>query len=52
MVGGFIAATTAFIINNMGHLRRMIPGYVYWLWPTILQVPLLVKWQRKYVAKT
>ena len=51
MVGGFIAATTAFLVNNMGHLPKLIPGYVYWLFPTILLVPLIVKWQRKYVRR-
>jgi len=50
MVGGFIAATTAFLVNNIQHLPA-IPGYIYWLLPTVILTPLIIKWQKQYLSK-
>jgi hypothetical protein len=50
MTGGYIAATTAFLVNNTQHLQN-IPGYIYWLLPTIILTPLIIKWQRQYISK-
>lgn len=51
MTGGYIAAFTAFIVNNMGLFPQGIPGFVFWLLPTVILTPLIVKWQRQYVKK-
>jgi uncharacterized membrane protein len=51
MTGGYIAAFTAFIVNNMGLFPQGIPGFVFWLLPTFILVPLIIKWQRQYVKK-
>ena len=48
MVGGFIAASTAFLVNNMSYLPDVIPGTLYWLFPTIILVPFTIRWQRKW----
>ena len=48
MVGGFIAATTAFLVNTTQYLPA-IPSFIYWLLPTVILVPLIGKWNRKYV---
>jgi uncharacterized membrane protein len=50
MTGGYIAASTAFLVNNV-ELLPSIPSLFYWLLPTVLLVPLIIKWQRKYVVK-
>jgi uncharacterized membrane protein len=44
MVGSFIASTTAFLVVN----NTFLPGLVAWLLPTILLVPLIIVWSRKY----
>lgn len=48
MTGGFIAAFTAFLVVNAGYLLGQIPGFVYWLLPTAVLTPLIVKWSRHY----
>lgn len=53
MTGAFIAGTTAFLVNNPGFLANYVPVVLIWLGPTILLVPMIIRWQRKYakVAK-
>ncbi|UPT66349.1 MAG: hypothetical protein M0D57_18045 [Sphingobacteriales bacterium JAD_PAG50586_3] len=47
MVGGYIAAVTAFlVVNNDKYIG--LPGLVAWLLPTLLLVPLIIFWSRKY----
>lgn len=48
MTGGFIAALSAFLVVNAKYLPDLIPGYVYWLLPTVVFTPLIVKWSRQY----
>ena len=43
-IGSYIGSVTAFLVVN----NTVLPGVVAWLLPTILIVPLLVKWSRKY----
>lgn len=50
MIGGFIAALTAFLVVNAKHLP-LFPGFVYWLLPTVILVPLIIKWSKKYEKK-
>mgnify|MGYP005753785703 CR=1 FL=1 len=47
MIGGYIAATTAFSANTL----NMLPGLVQWLWPTLIFVPVIIAYQRKYTPK-
>jgi uncharacterized membrane protein len=44
MIGAYIAATTAFLVVN----NTILPGVVAWLLPTLILVPLIFKWSRKY----
>ncbi|MBL7839869.1 MAG: hypothetical protein JNJ75_07010 [Cyclobacteriaceae bacterium] len=47
MVGGFIAAVTAFSTNVLNFL----PGVAQWLWPTLIGTPLIIYWIRTYRKK-
>lgn len=47
MSGGFIAASTAFLAVNSQKIPFEVPSFVFWLLPTILITPLIIKWQRK-----
>jgi uncharacterized membrane protein len=47
MVGGFIAAVTAFSTNVL----TFLPGLAQWLWPTLLGTPLIIYWIRTYRKK-
>lgn len=47
MVGGFIAAVTAFSTNVLTYL----PGLAQWLWPTLIGTPLIIYWIRTYHKK-
>jgi uncharacterized membrane protein len=44
MVGSYIAASTAFLVVN----NTLLPGVVAWLLPTVLFVPLIIKWSTKF----
>jgi uncharacterized membrane protein len=51
MVGAFIASMTAFLVVNATFLPDTIPGFVYWLLPTTVFTPIIIKWSKKYQAK-
>lgn len=51
MTGAFIASSTAFIIVNTKYLPEFIPLILYWLLPTVILTPLIIKWARKYEVK-
>jgi uncharacterized membrane protein len=51
MTGGFIAALTAFLVVNAKYFPERIPGFIFWLLPTIVLTPLIIKWSRKYEIK-
>jgi hypothetical protein len=44
MIGTYIASLTAFLVVNI----NFNPAFVIWLAPTVLIVPLIVYWSRKY----
>jgi len=44
MVGSYIAAVTAFVVVN----NTIVPEIVAWLLPTVLLVPLITIWRRKF----
>lgn len=51
MTGAFIASITAFLVVNAKYFPDIIPGFFYWLLPTIILTPLIVKWSNKYQVK-
>lgn len=51
MTGGFIAALTAFLVVNAKYFPEQIPSFVYWLLPTIILTPLIIKWSGKFEVK-
>jgi uncharacterized membrane protein len=51
MTGGFIAALTAFLVVNSNYFPEQIPGFVYWLLPTLVFTPLIISWSRKFEVK-
>jgi uncharacterized membrane protein len=51
MTGGFIAALTAFLVVNAKYFPEQIPSFLYWLFPTIILTPLIIRWSRKYEVK-
>lgn len=44
MIGSYIASATAFLVVN----NTLLPPILAWLLPTIILVPLIIKWGRKY----
>lgn len=46
MIGGYIAATTAFLVVN----NTILPGVVTWLLPTVILTPVIFYWSRKYAV--
>ncbi|WP_316822622.1 hypothetical protein [Pedobacter gandavensis] len=48
MTGAYIATLTAFLVVN----NKVIPGIIAWLLPTIIVLPLIFKWVRRYKIKT
>ena len=51
MIGAFIASTTAFLVVNAKYLPESIPLVLYWLLPTIIFTPLIIRWANKYEVK-
>lgn len=51
MTGAFIASSTAFLVVNAKYLPEYIPIIIYWLLPTMILTPLIIKWARKYEVK-
>ncbi len=45
MIGSYIAAFTAFIVNNI----QLEPGWILWLLPTLIGFPLIIFFTKKYV---
>jgi len=48
MIGGYIAALTAFLVVNVDNFPPILPGVVYWFLPTVVLTPLIILWSRKY----
>ncbi len=51
MTGGFIAALTAFLVVNAKYFPEQLPSFLYWLLPTIVLTPLIIKWSRRFEVK-
>jgi len=52
MIGTYIAALTAFLVVNSSNITPVIPGFVYWLMPTVILTPLIIVWSRSYGVKS
>jgi uncharacterized membrane protein len=48
MTGAFIASLTAFLVVNAKYMPAALPSYVYWLLPTLVLVPFIIRWSRRY----
>jgi uncharacterized membrane protein len=48
MIGGYIASLTAFLVVNYNFFPNIIPGWLFWLLPSIILTPLIIIWSRKY----
>lgn len=48
MLGAYIATLTAFLVVNV---RRFEPAWLPWLLPSMIGVPLILYWTRKYTLK-
>lgn len=46
MSGAYISSATAFLVVNAGHFGSGIPALVFWLLPTLMITPLIVRWSR------
>ena len=51
MTGAFIASSTAFLVVNAKYLPEFIPIMVYWLLPTFILTPLIIKWTNQYTVQ-
>ncbi len=47
MIGAYIASATAFLVVN----NKVLPPVIAWLLPTLILVPFIVKWSKKYGIK-
>lgn len=52
MMGAYIAALTAFLVVNGNYINLPLPGFLMWLLPSIILVPLIFRWSKKYNQKT
>jgi len=51
MLASYIAAMTAFLVNNARHMGFGGPVWIWWLLPTIVGIPAIAAWTRYYRAK-
>ena len=47
MMGGYIAATSAFSVVNF----HFLPSLIQWMWPTAIGVPIIIYWTAMYKKK-
>lgn len=47
-IGSYIAALTAFLVVNAKYIPKTIPFWVVWLLPSIILIPVILRWTRKY----
>jgi len=48
MIGAYIASLTAFLVVN----NTLLPGVIAWLLPSVLLVPFIMFWSKKYTSAT
>ena len=48
MTGAYIAALTAFLVVNTNDWGLPVPGFVWWLLPSAVLTPLIVRWSARW----
>jgi uncharacterized membrane protein len=51
MLGSYIAANTAFLVNNARHLHLGLPAWFWWLLPSAIGFPAIAIWVAYYKRK-
>ena len=51
MIGGYIAALTAFLVVNAKIFPSVFPPTLIWLLPTFIFTPLIFYWSKKFILK-
>ena len=51
MIAGYIASLTALLVVNGSYFTAYIPTVLLWLLPTIVLVPFIIYWTRKFKVK-
>lgn len=51
MSGAYVATLSAFLVVNWHHTNIELPPVIIWLFPTVVIVPFIIKWARKYEIK-
>jgi uncharacterized membrane protein len=51
MTGAYIASLTAFLVVNAKYFPDYLPAVFFWLLPTAILVPLIIRWSRKYEVR-
>src|SRR5690606_4826450 len=47
MTGAYIAALTAFLVVNANDWGLPVPGFVWWLLPSAVLTPVIVRWSAR-----
>lgn len=50
-LGGYIATVSAFSAVNFGRWFPWMPGWLVWLWPTLIGAPLIALWSAYYRSR-
>ena len=48
MIGSYTSAITAFLVVNGRYMPTVFPSFVVWILPTVILLPLIIIWTRKY----
>ena len=51
MTGAYIASLTAFLVVNAKYFPEYMPAALFWLLPTAILVPFIIRWSRKYEVR-
>lgn len=51
MCGAYISALTAFLVVNSNNIPFRLPVPIYWLLPTIVVTPFIIKWSALYTNR-
>lgn len=52
ITASYIAALTAFLVQNTMYIPFDIPNFLYWLIPTFVLTPFIIKWSREIIIKS
>jgi uncharacterized membrane protein len=51
MTGAYISSLTAFLVVNWKYTHINLPSFLVWMLPSIIIVPFIIRWSRKYEVK-